>query len=953
MAIDKKVVKKGILEPTHVKNILAIKGKCHTKIGNLSASVIRSDEPIKFQDLDHSKFVKIIKGQKWAKKFGCAWFHFTGKVSNKGKDKHVVVRLKLHGEGLVFRPDGTVVQGVTQVLSKGDVFHATIGKQIIDIAKKSEGNEDIDFYVDAGFNGILRFQKLCAHLDRFDICIEHDEIIQYYYDYIDLFFLMMKLNEKSDRYAEISKGLKESFKLFKKEGVEAARRHIASFQYKEGDYPNTKLYSIGHAHIDLAWLWPIRETKRKVARTFGNQLRNIEKYQGFIFAESQPQMFQWLKEGYPDLYAKVKEQVKAGRIELQGANWVEGDCNLTSGESWIRQSLYGQKFWKEEFDFKSNMCWLPDVFGFPASLPQVFKKCGMDYFMTIKLISNTVNQFPHKTFFWEGIDGTKILAHMEPQGDYNSGATAFAIYKSDQRNTERDTVPIALQIYGDGDGGGGPSEGHIEFVKRHKVCKMSKAVDFFKDLEKESDVIVTYKGELYYERHQGTYTSQANSKKWNRRIEEQLHKVEWLGAYAFMKGITYDRAKVEQIWKEVLLYQFHDIIPGSSIKRVYDESIERYKVMSNELAEIEEKLISQITTEHALYTINPVDFKRIEYVKKDLIKRNISLSSSFKLFIEELWPDRLYYNSYSNKKNESVSPYDFKEKISNMNELFKGVGVNNPKDLLQFIIIRLHDELNLAHIHSNNNILNNEQTNKQLMFQIFTQDFMDTNKSIISDLFYGVNYNIIQCQGCLAQSFNYQTYFFFVFPLEEIRIYKNQNNFNQNSNNFNFNQNFMNFNNNFNMNNNNNNEINIYDCFSYEQRITYMTGDNAMHCNYCRNTCPSSMCTLLAFGPEIIIIILNRGQGIQYKVKINFFEELNLDNYIEYKNTGVMYNLIGVITHMGGSDMSGHFIAYCKNPIDNTWYQYNDSVINQVTNFKAEVIDYAMPYLLFYQKVGN
>ena len=358
----------------------------------------------------------------------------------------------------------------------------------------------------------------------------------------------------------------------------------------------------------------------------------------------------------------------------------------------------------------------------------------------------------------------------------------------------------------------------------------------------------------------------------------------------------------------------------------------------------------------------------IEYVKNDLIIGNNSLSSSFKLLVEQLWPDRLYNklpkhaenggfgsnNSYSNKKNESIAPNDFKEKISNMNELFKGVAANDVKDLVQFLIMTLHKELNLAknQNNNNNNNLNNDQTNKQLMFNIFTQDFINTNKSIISDLFYGVNYNIIQCQGCFVKSFNYQTYFFFVFPLEEIRIYKNQNNLNQNFNNFNYNPNFNNFNNNFNI-NINNNEINIYDCFSYEQRITHMTGDNAMYCNYCRNTCSSSMCTLLAFGPEIIIIILNRGKGIQYKVKINFFEELNLYNYIEYKDNGVIYNLIGVITHLGGSDMSGHFIAYCKNPIDNIWYQYNDSVINQVNNFKAEVIDYAMPYLLFYQKVGK
>ena len=373
----------------------------------------------------------------------------------------------------------------------------------------------------------------------------------------------------------------------------------------------------------------------------------------------------------------------------------------------------------------------------------------------------------------------------------------------------------------------------------------------------------------------------------------------------------------------------------------------------------------------------------IEYVKTDVLNINNSLSSSFKLLIEQLWPDRYYNilpsyasyggslgsnNSYLSKKNESISPDEFKEKISNMNELFKGIAANDAKDLVNFLIMTLHKELNLANNNNLNTDLSNlDQTNQQLIFDIFTKDFVNANKSIISDLFYGVNYNIIQCQGCFTKSYNYQTYFFFIFPLEEIRIFKNQNSLNQNFNNYN-NYNINNYNinnynniniNNYNMNNinnfniNNSNEINIYDCFDYERRITNMIGDNAMYCNYCHQTCNSSMCTFIAFGPEIIIIILNRGKGIQYKVKINFVEELNLYNYVDHKETGVIYNLIGVITHLGESDMSGHFIAYCKNPIDNKWYKYNDAVVNEVINFKNEIIDYAMPYVLFYQKTGK
>ena len=343
----------------------------------------------------------------------------------------------------------------------------------------------------------------------------------------------------------------------------------------------------------------------------------------------------------------------------------------------------------------------------------------------------------------------------------------------------------------------------------------------------------------------------------------------------------------------------------------------------------------------------------IEIVKNDIGKKQ--LCSSFKLLIEKLWPDNYNtsnrthinvksrsfayqsFNSYETKtigNNKSFPPEDFKRKISKMNPLFEGIAANDAKDLVQFLLMTLHDELNRAQGNNNNNVINKDQRNKQLMFQIFANDFMMTNKSIISGLFYGVNYSITQCGFCNTQSFNYQTYFFLIFPLEEVRIFKSQNNMNFNYNCF------------------NNNEVNIYDCFYYDQKITYMTGSNIMYCNYCQHTCNSSMRTFLSTGPEILIIILNRGKGIQYKVKINFLEVINLENFIEMKQTGCNYRLIGVITHLGESGMGGHFIAYCKNPISNEWNKYNDSIVSQVENFQKEVIDFAMPYLLFYQKIN-
>ena len=309
----------------------------------------------------------------------------------------------------------------------------------------------------------------------------------------------------------------------------------------------------------------------------------------------------------------------------------------------------------------------------------------------------------------------------------------------------------------------------------------------------------------------------------------------------------------------------------------------------------------------------------------DLTKKNKNnLTASFKLLTEKLWPNKgkITKNYYA--------PEEFKIKISKMNSLFEGVAANDAKDLVNFIIMTLHEELNKA--DKNNNISNNiflDQTNQQLMLNNFVQNFISMNKSIISDLFYGTNCNITQCGGCGIQTFNYQTYFFLVFPLEEVRKFKYNNIFN----------------------NFNNNVVTIYDCFEYDRKFNIMYGDNSMYCNYCKRNCNSSMCTLLTTCPEILILLLNRGKGNEFDVKIIFSELLNLYNYIQFNNSGFNYKLIGVITHIGESSMSGHFIAYCRDPIFNTWHKYNDAIVTDVNDFQKEVINFADPYLLFYQKI--
>ena len=316
--------------------------------------------------------------------------------------------------------------------------------------------------------------------------------------------------------------------------------------------------------------------------------------------------------------------------------------------------------------------------------------------------------------------------------------------------------------------------------------------------------------------------------------------------------------------------------------------------------------------------------------------RTTTLSYSFRKIIDDLHSNN---NDSGDNNNSSISPYEFKEKISNMNPLFRGISANDAKDLVNFIIMTLHEELNKSPKNKNNFINYNKfivQRNEKITLYNFLKDFNNNNNSIIKDLFYAINGTMTQCSNCFNILYNYQVYFFLVFPLEEIRKFKLYNNFNNNQLNI--------------INNSNNNEVSLFDCFNYETKINLMSGVNNMYCNNCKINTSCSMKTNLVNGPEILILLLNRGKGIEFNVKIIFGEYLNLYNYILYKNTGYKYKLIGVITHLGESGMGGHFIAYCRDPINGEWNKYNDAIVTDVIDFQNEVINFANPYLLFYQK---
>ena len=353
-----------------------------------------------------------------------------------------------------------------------------------------------------------------------------------------------------------------------------------------------------------------------------------------------------------------------------------------------------------------------------------------------------------------------------------------------------------------------------------------------------------------------------------------------------------------------------------------------------------------------------------EHLRKIKNKRYTNLTESFKYLIENVWmtPGNNYYLPKYNSKNANnryFIPKKFKEKISIMNPLFQGAQANDAKDLVNFLIMTLHEELNKADNNQNVNSSNIliDQSNRDLVLKNFSECFVKENMSLISDLFYAMNNNVTECCNCHNKKYNFQIYFFLNFPLEEVRKFKiqmqvdqfcqsNQNMYMMNQ--MMFQQNVSIFQNNL---NNTINTVNLDDCFLYNQKIENFSGPNAMYCNSCKIQANAYYRTLLSTGPEILVIILNRGKGKEFNVKCDFVQQLNLSNYIEMKNTGFMYDLVGVVTHMGESGGSGHFIAVCRSPIDQQqWYKYNDDLVFPVGNFVTEVINYAMPYILFYQK---
>ncbi|QGQ94445.1 alpha-mannosidase [Paenibacillus psychroresistens] len=550
-------------------------------------------------NLDTDRIVS--KGDRWEGRDLYVWLRKSVEIPNAWKDRTIVGLFDFgktgsgHNSGfesLLFI-DGKPYQGVDsnhiEVFLPADL----IGKEVDFCFRLWSGLEGWE--VPGKLNHVFKEAALAVLDERVDSL--------YYTSYAVLESAKLLRDDQTERH-ELLKMLNRIFLMidWSKPGSDIfysslyeAELHLQEELKKLAKIHPVTIHCIGHTHIDVAWLWRLSHTREKSARSFSTVLRLMEKYPEYIFLQTQPQLYEYIKYDYPEIYEQIKQRVKEGRWEVGGAMWLEADCNLTSGESIVRQILYGTRFFQEEFGVSCNYVWLPDVFGYSWALPQILKKSGIDTFMTTKISWNQYNRMPHDTFQWQGIDGSKVLTHFvttpEIPGSkvwwytYNGMTDPFAVkgiwdtYRDKTINNE------LLLSYGYGDGGGGVNRDMLEVRRRlesmpgipHAVT--GRADDYFTQLQETfqntDQYVHTWDGELYLEYHRGTYTSQAYNKKMNRKLELLYREVEWLQSVACIANGSwtgYETERLKEGWRTIMRNQFHDIIPGSSIPEVYADS---------------------------------------------------------------------------------------------------------------------------------------------------------------------------------------------------------------------------------------------------------------------------------------------------------------------------------------------------------------------------------------------
>ncbi|XP_047453152.1 alpha-mannosidase 2C1 [Mugil cephalus] len=544
---------------------------------------------IPFTEASKQNFAPYKVGETFGPTWWTSWFKVTLEIPAAWRGKEVHLLWESDGEGMVWR-DGQPVQGLTKDGEKTSY--------ILSECLKDEEPHSLTLYVEVACNGLFGAgqgsmiaapdPKRKFSVQRAELVIFNRDVRRLLTDFEMLVDIVKELGEGEQRGYQALFTVNEMVNLCDPSDPSSFPRvHSLAhkfFSQRNGESQHT-VHAMGHCHIDSAWLWPYEETIRKCGRSWVTAIGLMEKDPEFVFTCSQAQQFQWVKSWYPGLFSKIQHYVKKGQFIPVGGAWVEMDGNLPSGESMVRQFLEGQRFFDREFGMFCKEFWLPDTFGYSAQLPQIMQGCGIANFLTQKLSWNLVNTFPHNTFFWEGLDGSKVLTHFPPGNSYEMKGRVEELLKTVNNNKDKGRANHSAALFGFGDGGGGPTQ--LMLDRLHLVqdtdgiprIRMSSPDKLFSQLQADSALLCTWTGELFLELHNGTYTTQAEIKRGNRQCEALLHDIEIASSLALCRDRTflYPVEKLQELWRLLLLNQFHDVIPGSCIEMVVKDALKYYE----------------------------------------------------------------------------------------------------------------------------------------------------------------------------------------------------------------------------------------------------------------------------------------------------------------------------------------------------------------------------------------
>ena len=555
--------------------------------------------------LNDGKFTRFEIGGAYGIPWSTTWFHCTATVPKTWAGCTVEALINLgfgispgfQAEGLVWGPDGPL-RALNPLNHAISLLGSAVGGEAFEFLVEAAANPQIGErrYEPSPMGSLVTAPPTFQYvLTRAELAVFHAEVADLVHDLDVLGGLIKDLPQNGPRRPQITRAIERALDTLDLDNVvgtaTAARGCLAAVLAQPAVPSAHRISAVGHAHIDTAWLWPLRETVRKCARTFSNVLNLMHTEPDLIFACSQAQQYEWMREHYPSVFAEIGTRVADGRFVPVGGMWVEADMNLPSGESLARQFLHGQRFFQEHYGITCEEVWIPDVFGYPASMPQIFRLGGARWFLTQKLSWNKQNKMPHHTMWWEGIDGTKIFTHFPPVDTYNVTMEPAQLAHAERNYADHGGGTMSLAPFGFGNGGGGPTREMMARYRRMRNLEglprvtIETPAAFFEAAQLDYPDAPTWSGELYFETHRGTYTSQAKTKLGNRKAEELLGEVElWSSLAAVAVGADYPGAALQRLWREVLTLQFHDIIPGSSIAWVYADAEAAYSRILAELA---------------------------------------------------------------------------------------------------------------------------------------------------------------------------------------------------------------------------------------------------------------------------------------------------------------------------------------------------------------------------------